>query len=474
MTIIENDFFIEFEQEVLGSLLLKGDLKLIINFLNEKHFIDPVHSEVFRAIKLAYERFNIINPLLVKKVMNAEIISNFETKTKTPFTIYITNLLTLASAISSEVINAARRVVQQWARIQISKVAKKLALQTSDPSCNTITITRKAMQNFEDIISEFQLSNTQCTRSSCTSIANAATTAMKLATKQENESEYPNITWGLKKIDHLMGGVQLRELTLIGARPSMGKTTFALSIALHMAMSGHGVAFFSLEMDREKLGARAISNLLYQSPSQIPYINLIRGEITQEQHRVFHKICKKLQDFPLIIDDRPFPGIVEIRTRSEQIAEQAQKSSKNLQVIIIDHLGLIRPSNRYQGNRIYEIAEITASLKMLARELNVAIILLSQLNRSVETRMNKVPQLSDLRDSGAIEQDADTIAFLYREAYYLARETGGTSDDIFERRDKLENNEKKMDFIIAKQRNGPIESFSLFADMPHSIIKDEK
>lgn len=196
----------------------------------------------------------------------------------------------------------------------------------------------------------------------------------------------------------------------------MGKTTFALSVALQMTMSGHGVAFFSLEMDREKLSARALSNLLYESPARIPYINLIRGEINQEQHRSSKEICEQLQNFPLIIDDRTFPTIVEIRTRSERIAEQAQKSGKSLQAIIIDHLGLIRPSNRYQGNRTYEIAEITASLKSIARELNVAVILLSQLNRSVENRTNKIPQLADLRDSGAIEQDADTIAFLYRKA----------------------------------------------------------
>ncbi|AGH17383.1 MAG: DnaB-like helicase C-terminal domain-containing protein [Candidatus Liberibacter asiaticus] len=250
-------------------------------------------------------------PLLVKRPMNAEIISHFESQTKISFSTYLNNLLTLASSISSEVINAARRVVQQWARITISQEAKALALHTSDPTCNTATLIRKSMQSFEDIISEVHLTKNQCTGSSCISIANAATTAMKSAEQQKKEGENPDIKWGLQSVDHLMGGVQLRELILIGARPSMGKTTFALSTALHMAMSGHGVAFFSLEMDREKLGARALSNLLYPSSSRIPYLNLIRGEINQEQYRISQGICEKLQDFPLIIDDRPSPGIME-------------------------------------------------------------------------------------------------------------------------------------------------------------------
>ncbi|ADR52541.1 replicative DNA helicase [Candidatus Liberibacter solanacearum CLso-ZC1] len=474
MATVETDFFVEFEQEILGSLLLNGNLKPIISFLDAKHFIDPVHSEIFRAILLAHERFNAINPLIVKRLMNSEIISHFEKQTKITFSTYLGNLLTLATTISSEVINAARRVVQQWARITISQEAKTLSLYTSHPSCNTTSLIQKFMQNFEDINSEIRLANNKCTSTSCISIAHAAKTAMISAEQQKEKDGNTDLKWGLKSIDHLIGGVQLRELILIGARPSMGKTTFALSVALQMTMSGHGVAFFSLEMDREKIGARALSNLLYESPARIPYINLIRGEINQEQHRSSKEICEQLQNFPLIIDDRTFPTIVEIRTRSERIAEQAQKSGKSLQVIIIDHLGLIRPSNRYQGNRTYEIAEITASLKSIARELNVAVILLSQLNRSVENRTNKIPQLADLRDSGAIEQDADTIAFLYRKAYYLAREIGGTSDEKFERRDKLEIHEKKMDFIIAKQRNGPIESVSLFADMPYSIIKDGK
>ncbi|WP_240532045.1 replicative DNA helicase [Candidatus Liberibacter americanus] len=322
-------------------------------------------------------------------------------------------------------------------------------------------------------MTEVQLANNQLSGPSAIFISEAAIKSIKTAEKQRMKDGVLNLKWGLKSIDHLTGGVQPSELILIGARPSMGKTTFALSAGLRMAMCGHGVAFFSLEMDREKLGARAISDLLYDRQSRIPYIDIIRGDINQSQQSIFETVCQELQDIPLIIDDRPSASITEIRIRSERISQIFCKSGNNLRAIIIDHLSLIRPSNRYQGNRTYEIGEITAGLKALARELNVAIILLSQLNRSVESRTHRIPRLSDLRDSGSIEQDADTIAFLYRYVYYLAREKGGTSDERFERQD-LSAFENKLDFIIAKQRNGPIESIPLFANMPYSVIRDVK
>ncbi|PTL86345.1 MAG: DNA helicase [Candidatus Liberibacter europaeus] len=474
MTSFENDFFIEFEQDILGSMLFGNDLQPIISFLDAKHFIDPIHRELFRAILLSQKRFGIINPLTVKRLMDSDIVSNFEEQTTISISTYLANLLSTTSAIGSKAINAARRVVEQWARITISQEAKKLSLQTSDPTCDVTSLIRKSMQYFENIISEIQFANNQLIGPSYVSISDAAITAIKTAEKYNIDGKISNITWGLKSIDHLTGGVQPRELILIGARPSMGKTTFALSVALRMAMAGHGVAFFSLEMDREKLGVRALSDLLYESQLRIPYIDFIRGNITQEQQQSFTETCQKLKELPLIIDDRPSPGISDIRIRSERIAEQYCRSNNNLKVVIIDHLSLIRPSNRYQGNRTYEIAEITATLKIIARELNVAVILLSQLNRSVENRINKIPQLADLRDSGAIEQDADTIAFLYRAVYYLAREIGGTSDEQFERRDKLALFANKMEFILAKQRNGPIQSIPLFADMPYAVIRDEK
>ncbi|MBL0848954.1 MAG: DNA helicase [Candidatus Liberibacter ctenarytainae] len=471
---IETNFFIEFEQEILGAILLGGDVQPIISFLDAKHFIEPIHSELFRAILLAQERFAMVNPFIVKRIMDADIISHFENKAKIPLSTYLTNLLTSTSSIGPEALNAARRVVEQWGRVTLSHKAKKLAADTADPRCNSIMLTRDCMQDLEDIISEVSLINHQNTSSSCTSLSTAAKTALQAAIQNNEEDIQSHPKWGLQSIDSLTGGVQGRELILIGARPSMGKTTFALSLALRMAMNSHGVAFFSLEMDREKLAARALSDLLYDTPTRIPYIDLIRGEMNQSQQQSLLKACHTLHDLPLMIDDHPSPGIVDIRIRSERMAAQAAKFGHELQVIIIDHLSLIRPSNRYQGNRTYEIAETTSTLKVMARELNVAVILLSQLNRSVENRTNKIPQLADLRDSGALEQDADTIAFLYRKAYYLAREHGGSSDDKFERRDQLERCENRMDFILAKQRNGPIESLPLFVDMPFSAIRNEQ
>jgi replicative DNA helicase len=143
-----------------------------------------------------------------------------------------------------------------------------------------------------------------------------------------------------------------------------------------------------------------------------------------------------------------------------------------MSVLFIDHLGLIRPSSRYSGNRVNEIAEVTSGLKSLARELDIAVVLLSQLNRALESREEKRPMLSDLRDSGAIEQDADMIAFLFREAYYLERATGGSQEEQMVREDRLDQSRNSLEFIIAKQRNGPLGTVHLFADMAYSAVRN--
>ncbi|WP_244422725.1 replicative DNA helicase [Liberibacter crescens] len=349
---------------------------------------------------------------------------------------------------------------------------QEVADQASRLQGDTIPLIRNAMQSLEDILSEVQGLGVRGSRPSQASIATAATHMISLAEKKQGEDLSPSPGWGIKSLDHATGGVQLRELTLIAARPSMGKTTVGLSVALGMAEAGHPVLFFSLEMDREKLGARAISNILYDGPKPVPYINLIRGNINGHDLRLAREACHKLEKLPLVIDDRPFPSLAEIRLRTERMAEEARQRGRPLKAVIIDHLGLIRPSNRYQGNRNNEISEITAGLKALARELDIAVILLSQLNRSVEGRTKKIPQLADLRDSGAIEQDSDTIIFLHREAYYLSREIVGTIDEHFERRDRLEVVAKDMDCIISKQRNGPIGSLTLFTDMAFSVVRE--
>jgi len=275
------------------------------------------------------------------------------------------------------------------------------------------------------------------------------------------------ISWGLTDLNRLTGGIQRRDLTLIAARPSMGKTTFAVSVARNAAKSGAGVGFVSLEMDGNKVAQRLASDIAYDWNICVPYVDIIRGNLSQESLASVESALRDIGKLPLAIEEQSGLTVSQIRTKTENMMRDFERAGSRLDVLMIDHLGLIRASGRYSGNRNNEIAEMTASLKALARDYDIAVVLLSQLNREVEKREDKRPQLSDLRDSGAIEQDADTIMFLYREAYYLERNK--RCENWAERMIGAEN---RMEVIMAKQRNGPLETRNVYAKMGCSAIRN--
>ena len=249
-------------------------------------------------------------------------------------------------------------------------------------------------------------------------------------------------------------------------------TTVGLSTAISAARSGAGVGFVSLEMDADKLGSRALTDLAFDWGVKVAYSDLIRGDIQEREIEAIESATRDLERLPLWIEDQSGLTMLDIRAKVEGLMTEMAKSGSDLDVLFVDHLGLIRPSSRYQGNRTNEVAEITAGMKQMAREFGISVVLLSQLNRALEQRDNKRPQLSDLRDSGAIEQDADTIIFLYREAYYLQRERGSNFDAEADRIERLADCQNKLEFIVAKQRNGQIATVDLFADMACAAIRN--
>lgn len=249
-------------------------------------------------------------------------------------------------------------------------------------------------------------------------------------------------------------------------------TTLGLSTAIKAAKSGAGVGFVSLEMDADKLAARAISDIAYDWGVKVPYSDIIKGNVSDADLDSLTSGSSDLDRLSIWIEEQSGLSMTDIRVKAEAMMEDMQRQGASLDLLLIDHLGLIRPGGRYSGNRVQEISEMTAGCKALAREYGIAVVLLSQLNRAVESRDNKVPQLSDLRDSGSIEQDADTIIFLYREAYYLQREKGGGHEKERERAERLADCEYKLEFHIAKQRNGPLRSIDLFVDVACSAVRN--
>ncbi len=256
----------------------------------------------------------------------------------------------------------------------------------------------------------------------------------------QSKSDITGIPTGYREIDKVTSGLHENELIIIAARPAMGKTAFALNLATNIAINANkSVALFNLEMGAEQLAIRMLANL-----GQINQGKLRNGRLEHNDWKGVNEGISRLSDAKMYIDDTPGMTISEIRAKCRRLAS----SKDGLDIVIIDYLQLISGSEKYAGNRQQEVSEISRSLKTLAMELNVPIVALSQLSRSVDAREDKRPLMSDLRESGSIEQDADIVAFLYR-------------DDYYNKATAIDENTSVSEFIFAKHRNGPTPTIEL-------------
>lgn len=467
----ENAYSLEIEQEVLGALMLGDELaRKAIPILRDYHFIEPIHREIYRVITTSIERFNSANPVVVKKFLNEQTAGAFEQATGLKLSEYLARMVSNCIYGGGMAEKHARKIVEQWARHAFQQEADEIASLCNDPSTDIRALAKSVGQKLDDIMADVRAGANRRTRHTLASASSLALAAAEDA--MQSGSGLTGVTWGLTEVNRLTGGIQRRDLTLVAARPSMGKSTVGMSVAVRAAKKGNGVAFISLEMDGEKLSARALSDIAYDWSVQVPYTDLINGRIQKDQLDSIKSASRDLDKIPLWIEDQSSLSVFDIRVKVEAIMQEAEAAGTPINVVVIDHLGLIKPSSRYSGNRVQEVGEMTAALKSMARELNIGIVLLSQLSRGVESRDNKRPMLSDLRDSGSIEQDADTVIFLYREAYYLEREQGGSADKQAERTERLVDCRNTLEFIIAKQRNGPVRTVDLFVDMPFSAVRN--
>ena len=268
----------------------------------------------------------------------------------------------------------------------------------------------------------------------------------------QNDEGIVGVPTGLTDLDARLGGMHKQDLIIIAGRPSMGKTALATNIAFHAAKNiekkgtKSTVAFFSLEMSSEQLSTRILSE-----QSKIRSNDIRRGKVSEKEFEQFIETSKNIFELPLYIDETPAVTIATISNRSRRI-----KRLFGLELIVIDYIQLMKSSRKMEFNRVQEISEITQGLKALAKELNVPVLALSQLSRQVEHRDDKKPQLADLRESGSIEQDADVVMFIFREAYYLERKepTLGSIEHA-EWQQKMNEISSLADIMISKQRHGP-------------------
>ena len=436
---------IEAEQAVIGSILVSNDIYDEISpIIDAQKFFDPIHAKIYETIENLISKGLLANPITLKNHFE-----NNEGLKELGGQEYLIKITKFATSIK-QAIDYANIVQEMHVRRELIRISESVLDQAS--SATEITTSGEEMiQNAEKSL--FDLAERGHFNQSFMKFERALKQTIEMAkSAYQNEEGIVGVPTGLTDLDNKLGGMHKQDLVIIAGRPSMGKTALATNIAFHAAKNiekkdlKSTVAFFSLEMSSEQLSTRILSE-----QSRIRSNDIRRGKVSEQEFEKFIETSKNIFELPLYIDETPAITIAAISNRSRRI-----KRLFGLELIVVDYIQLMRSSGRKEYNRVQEISEITQGLKALAKELDVPVLALSQLNRAVEQRDDKKPQLADLRESGSIEQDADVVMFVFREAYYLERKepTLGSIEHA-EWRQKMDEISSLAEIMISKQRHGP-------------------
>ena len=449
---------IEAEQSIIGSILINNEIFDEINMLiNSKNFFDPMHQKIFLAIeKLIYSGM-LASPITLKNQFENE-------KDDLNIPDYLVKI-TKFSTSSRQAIEYSKLIYDLYVKRELIKLSENIidVAKLNDLEHKGQTI----IENFEKSL--FDLAEKGSISSSIIKFDQALKMTMESATNAyKNEEGIVGVPTGLTDIDDRLGGFHKSDLIIIAGRPSMGKTALATNIAFNAAKKiqqnnkNSTIAFFSLEMSSEQLSTRILAE-----QSRIKSNDIRRGKISEEEFDKFIETSKNISDLPLYIDETPAISIAALSNRARRI-----KRLYGLDMVLVDYIQLMQ-STRFREGRVQEISEITQGLKALAKELSVPVVALSQLSRAVESRDIKKPQLSDLRESGSIEQDADVVMFVYREAYYLEKlEPRPATVEHAEWQSKMSEVSNLAEIIIGKQRHGPTGNIMLEFEAMFTKFKD--
>ena len=450
---------IEAEQSIIGSILISNEIFDEINtFVSSKNFYDPMHQRIFSAIeKLIYSGM-LANPITLKNHFE-----NDEDKINIPeYLVKITKF----STSNRQAIEYSKIVYDLYVKRQLIKLSEEIidTAKLNDIDKNSQTIIENSEKSLFDLAEKGSFSNTIVKFDEALKLTiDMASTAYK------NDEGIVGVPTGLRDLDEKLGGLHKSDLLIIAGRPSMGKTALATNIAFNAAKKFQqdgkktSVAFFSLEMSAEQLSTRILAE-----QSRIKSNDIRRGRISEDQFDKFIETSKDISELPLYIDETPAISIAALCNRARRM-----KRIYGLDLIVVDYIQLMTAVNSRRDGRVQEISEITQGLKALAKELSVPVLALSQLSRAVEQRDNNKPVLADLRESGSIEQDADVVMFVYREAYYLERkEPRPATVEYAEWQAKMSEVSNMAEIIVGKQRHGPTGNVFLEFEPMFTKFKD--
>jgi len=452
---------IEAEQAVIGSILVSNNIYDEISLIiDSQKFFDPIHSKIYETIESLISKGLLANPITLKNHFE-----NNEGLKELGGQEYLIKITKFSTSVK-QTIDYANIVQEMHLRRELIKISESVLYDASNAN-EVVKSGDEMIQDAEKSL--FDLAERGHFNQSFMKFENALKQTIEMAkSAYQNDEGIVGVPTGLTDLDSRLGGMHKQDLIIIAGRPSMGKTALATNIAFHAAKNiekkgtKSTVAFFSLEMTSEQLSTRILSE-----QSRIRSNDIRRGKVSETEFEKFIETSKNIFELPLYIDETPAITIAAISNRSRRI-----KRLFGLELIIVDYIQLMRAAGK-ENNRVQEISEITQGLKALAKELNVPVLALSQLSRQVEQRDDKKPQLSDLRESGSIEQDADVVMFVFREAYYLERkEPALGSIEHAEWRQKMDEISSLADIMISKQRHGPTGNVRVEFEAMYTKFKD--
>ena len=442
---------VEAEQALLGAILVNNEaIDRVSGFLKPVHFYDALHGRIYEAASKLILGGKRATPITLKTFFQAD---------EPVGELTVPQYLGRLAANATTIINAedyGRTVYDLAIRRELIGIGEQMVNTAFDSPIDA----PPAVQIEEAEQALFEIAETGKYGSGFEPFSAALTDAIDMAANAyRRDGGLSGLATGFTDLDHRMGGLQPSDLIIVAGRPSMGKTALATNIAYHVAKSykpgeesenaldGAVVGFFSLEMSAEQLATRIISE-----QSLLPSERIRRGRIDSDEFDSIVEVSQELQNLPLYIDQTGGITVAQLAARARRLKRQ-----RGIGLIVVDYLQLLSGSSRRASEgRVQEVTEITTSLKALAKELHVPVLAVSQLSRQVEQREDKRPQLSDLRESGSIEQDADVVMFVFREEYYLERrEPTLNTEEHALWRSQMEAMTGQAEVIIGKQRHGP-------------------
>lgn len=417
---------VDAEMSLLGAVLIDEEtLADISEHVTVKDFYDKRHATIFGGMMRLYEKHKPVDLLTLTDELKRK--DELDSIGGSSYLTELTNYVPTAAHAEAY----AEIVAQKAVRRRLIKASAEI----SELGFNEDTSTQELLEKAETEL--FSVSD-QSLKQDLVSLESILTDSFdRLEELHRNKGSLRGVRTGYRDLDNMTAGLQRSDLIILAARPAMGKTTLVTNLAYNVAtIAKQPVLFFSLEMSKEQLVDRMLADA-----SGVDAWNIRTGNLSDDDFSKLSEAMGEMAEAPIYIDDTPGLSVLEMRTKARRAAHE-----RPLGLIIIDYLQLMQGSGRSDGNRVQEVSEISRGLKLIARELNVPVIALSQLSRSVESRSPQIPQLADLRESGSIEQDADIVMFIYREAYYNP-ET---------------ERENITDLIIAKHRNGPTGKVELY------------